>query len=200
MSEASTSKRFFLNELKNKDFRHDFVDTHNKMRVSLLIRHTRERQDLKQNQLAARMGKHPTHITRLENMEYGGYTLNSLLEVFKALDVALLVDAIPFSSFVTAYEDLSAARLGPLAFGDKEEQKLLEQWAAESGDVENESDEGKGDSGQVSFGDIAKPTPEPALSCANGKHPPRITPVENLERANQKTDSLDTLSFAKGSP
>jgi transcriptional regulator with XRE-family HTH domain len=118
-----------LEELGNRDERHDFIDVRVKQRIALLIRNIRKRQGLSQEQLAEKMGKHQTHIARLEKLEYGGYAVNSLLEVFKALDVALFVDVVAFSEFLELTEDLTAEKLNAVEFTAEREQVALRRWA-----------------------------------------------------------------------
>ena len=110
-----------LKEASDKDERHDLVDVRNRQRIALLIRNIRKRQGLSQSELAERMGKHQTHIARLENLEYDGYTVTSLLEVFNALDVALFMDAIPFAEFLEKTEDLTVANLTAATFDEEQE-------------------------------------------------------------------------------
>ncbi len=89
-----------LNKLGDKTAREVFVDAHIRNTVAFQIRALRREEKWTQEKLAARAGTKPTHITRIENPEYGSHTISTLRKVASAFDVALIVRFVPFSELL----------------------------------------------------------------------------------------------------
>ena len=59
------------------------------------IRRLREAADLTQQELADKIGTHPSAISRIEDADYDGHSMSTLQKVADALDMLLLVDFAP---------------------------------------------------------------------------------------------------------
>jgi hypothetical protein len=71
-------------------------------------------------------------VSRLEDPNYGKFTLATLLEVAAAFGVGLLVKFVPFSRLVREYEDVSPAGLSARGITSTEEAAALSEWAKEA--------------------------------------------------------------------
>jgi len=91
--------RKLADELKDKVFRHVYAVTRVGQRIAHRIKAIREGQDLTQGAFGERMGKKQSVVTRLEDPDYGKFSLRSLHEAAAALDVVLWVDFISFDEF-----------------------------------------------------------------------------------------------------
>ena len=126
---SKKSKAKLLEKMQDRGLRHDYVAAHIKGTLPEILVNLRDKANISQADLAKRMGKHQTHIARLEHPNYGRFTINTLLEVCKALDVALSVTVVPFSKWLQMTEDLSSERLTPRSFEDEQEKADLALWA-----------------------------------------------------------------------
>jgi transcriptional regulator with XRE-family HTH domain len=122
------SKAKLLGKLvNNKVYRDAYVAEHVKTSVPLHIHYLREERELTQAQLAEKAKTTQTVISRLEDPNYGNLTLNSLLKIASAFDIALLVRFVPFSRLLTEFEDLSPRALLVPSF--EQELTTLKTWA-----------------------------------------------------------------------
>lgn len=96
-----------LDSLRDKDFRDAYVDEHVRTFVAYQLRSIRKERKLTQKQLAGILGKPASVVSRLENVEYGRVTIQTLLNIAHRLDVALVVKFAEFSEFLSAYSELS---------------------------------------------------------------------------------------------
>jgi len=131
MSKNAASKAKLLERmLVSKEFRYAYVESALNEKIATLIRVIREKQGYKaQGELAAAMGKHQTHISRLENLDYGSYSLASLKEICRTFEMALNVSIEPFSEFLRNLEDVKTDSISATKFGDREECSALKDWA-----------------------------------------------------------------------
>ncbi|MFC5864266.1 helix-turn-helix domain-containing protein [Acidicapsa dinghuensis] len=128
------SKRGLLKRIRrSKEARSRLVESNLAKRVAYQIRATREAQDLSQSALADAVGMSQNNISRLENPDYGKHTISSLRRIADALDVALVVNFVPFSQFVdwlsgTPYLDkgLRPEALAVPKFAEEEQQKAFD--------------------------------------------------------------------------
>ncbi len=110
------------NSLQDSDFRKQFIDEHIDVGVAFQIHGLRQRQELKQKQLAGLLGdeKKQPLISAWENQKYGNYTLNTLKDLAKAFDVGLLVRFVPFSTLINWTIDLTPDGIAPPSFSEEE--------------------------------------------------------------------------------
>lgn len=102
------------NLLRDPGFRREFVADYVQEMVSAQIRTIRERRGWTQEQLGeAAAGMSQVQVSRLENPDYSGASLNSLKRMAQAFDVGLIVRMVPFSEFVDWIVSMSPERLVP---------------------------------------------------------------------------------------
>ncbi len=103
-------------KLKSKAYRDAFVEEHIAQGLAFQIRATRELRGWSQHQVGEKAGMQQELISRYENPDYGKFTLNTLVKLSSALDVALVVRFAPFSELASWEEDLTAASLAVPSF------------------------------------------------------------------------------------
>jgi transcriptional regulator with XRE-family HTH domain len=92
---------------QSKAYRDGFLETDVKGGIAYQIQALREKTGLSQAAFAEKTGKKQSVISRLEDTEYGGVNVNTLLEIAKALDIGLQVR---FCDYVDVLErDISPA-------------------------------------------------------------------------------------------
>lgn len=105
--------------MQNKEYRDSYVSANLKNGLAHQIRTNRELRNLSQTELAAKCGVKTKQeaISRLEDPAYGNYSINTLLKIAAALDVALLVKFVPFSKFLIETADKTPNGLYAEEFG-----------------------------------------------------------------------------------
>jgi transcriptional regulator with XRE-family HTH domain len=94
MAKKSRSNADLLADLRSfqsKDYRDGFLETDVKGGIALQIQALREKLGMTQTEFAKKIGKPQPVISRLENEEDRSVTINTLLEIAMALDIALQV-------------------------------------------------------------------------------------------------------------
>jgi hypothetical protein len=117
--------------LESKAYRDAYVLEHIKNGIAFQIRTLREDRDWTQGKLGELAKKPRNVISRLEDPNYGKFTLATLLEVASAFDVGLMVKFVPFSRLVREYDDVSPEALSAKPAFSNEEAQALSMWAAE---------------------------------------------------------------------
>lgn len=107
-----------LSKLRNKEYRDGFIESHIRTGLAYQIRELREARGWSQTELALRSNKKQSVIARVENPDYGKFSLSTLLELASAFDVALLVRFVPFTELVERTQDLSPSGLNVASFKD----------------------------------------------------------------------------------
>ena len=98
-------------KLRKRAYRRAYVGEHVRRGIAYQIRALREQRDWSKGKLAKALRKPQSTVTRLEDPNYGRVTVQTLLQVADAYDVALQVRFVPFSSFLRATRDLSTASM-----------------------------------------------------------------------------------------
>jgi len=113
--------------LQDPDFRKQLIDEHINVGVAFQIHGLRQRQELKQKELAERLGdkKKQPLISAWENPNYGKYTLGTLKDLAKAFDVGLLVRFVPFSTLVDWTINLTSDVIAPPNFVEEDKEHQL---------------------------------------------------------------------------
>jgi transcriptional regulator with XRE-family HTH domain len=106
--------------LRDPDFRKQFIDENVSVGLAFQIRALRDRQDLKQGDLAKLLGSKQSLVSSWENPNYGKYTLATLKDLAKAFDVGLLVRFVSLSTLVDWTININKDAIAPPSF--KEEQ------------------------------------------------------------------------------
>ena len=104
------SKRF-ADELAEKEMRDAYLSAQTRTKLINQIRAIRNRRGWSQGQFAEILGKPQSNVSRLENREYGSFTLNTLFELASAFDVGLIVEFVPYENFLLHTRDLSTENL-----------------------------------------------------------------------------------------
>lgn len=99
--------RQLAKKLKDKAYRHAWVTESIKMVLPFQIQANREKRDWSQGILGDKSEMKQNAISRLESMEYGNLTVNTLLRLSYAFDCGLLIKFVPFSRLVGEFEDVS---------------------------------------------------------------------------------------------
>lgn len=102
--------------LKDKVFRKTYKEEQIKNGVAFQIRAMREARNWSQNDLAKRTGKAQSAIARIEDPDYGKFSLQTLLEVADAFDVWLSVQFTSFSVGLERTANLSPTALNAVSF------------------------------------------------------------------------------------
>lgn len=117
--------------LESKAYRDAYVIEHIKNGIAFQIRTLREDRDWTQGKLGEIAEKPRNVISRLEDPNYGKFTLATLIEIASAFDVGLMVKFVPFSRLTKEYDDVSPEALSARSTSDKKEAQALTEWAAE---------------------------------------------------------------------
>lgn len=116
-----------LKKLKNKRYRNAYAAAHTKAIVPFQIRILREQRGWSQAKLAKLAKTTQAAISRLEDPDYGGISISTLLKLASCFDNALLVKFVPFSKLLLEYADKSAEALTTKTF--EEEIDTIQSWA-----------------------------------------------------------------------
>lgn len=105
-----------IHKLKDHDYRHAFAEASLGSYIALQIRANRDRRGWSQQELADRAGMNQSQVSRLENEEYGSWTVKSLLKIARAFDLALGVYLEDFPEMLARDEDISFESLSRHGF------------------------------------------------------------------------------------
>jgi transcriptional regulator with XRE-family HTH domain len=101
----------FADELAEKEMRDAYLSAQTRTKITNQIRAIRNQRGWSQGQFAKILEKPQSNVSRLENREYGSFTLSTLFELASAFDVGLLVEFVPYESFLLHTRDLSTENL-----------------------------------------------------------------------------------------
>ena len=87
---SQDKRRDFLDEVRDEEYRHEFVSEHVTVGLAFQINLLREARGWTQEELAGRCDMAQETISRLEDPNYGRYTLKTLKRLAKTFDVGLL--------------------------------------------------------------------------------------------------------------
>lgn len=114
--------------LEDSAFRRAFLADYVQEILAAQIRAIREHRGLTQEQLGQTAdGMSQVQISRLENPDYSGASVNSLKRLAQAFDIGLIIRYAPFSEFVDWIVEQSPHRLVPPSF--LEEQARMRELA-----------------------------------------------------------------------
>lgn len=113
-------RKVLVGKLQDKEYRDAYMRATVTHGLAHQIRVNRELRNLSQQSLAAKCGGKTTQvvISRLEDPSYGKFTLNSVLKIASALDVALVVRLVPYSKFLLETADKSVMGLCAKSFSE----------------------------------------------------------------------------------
>jgi transcriptional regulator with XRE-family HTH domain len=107
------------NELQNKEFRQSYVEENLRRGLAYQIRAIRDARGWSQAELGRETGRPQSNISRWEDPTYGKFSLQTLLEIAAAFDVALIVKFAPFAALLEATSDLSPAAMAVPSFEEE---------------------------------------------------------------------------------
>lgn len=125
-------KRTAKEILENKEFRHSYVWEHIKRSIPFQIRTMRTEREWSQAKAGEILGKPQNVISRLESPAYSKLTLQTLIEIAQGFDVGLIIKFVPFSRFLTEYDDVSFEALSAPSPTDSKEIQAIWGWAKET--------------------------------------------------------------------
>lgn len=113
-----------LDKFSNKEYRQSYMKSTVLNGVAHQIRLNREYRGLTQQSFATLCGGkvRQTTISRFESASYGKLSINSILKIALALDVAVIVKFVSYRKFIDEYEDKSVGNLVVDSFHEITEQ------------------------------------------------------------------------------
>jgi transcriptional regulator with XRE-family HTH domain len=110
--------------LKDRVFREAYVEEHVRAGVAYQIKAMREARGWSQAQFAEKCGKSQSNIARIEDPDYGKFSIQTLLEVAHTFDVWLSLEFVSFGKGLSRTANRSAAVLNVFSFEHEREQSL----------------------------------------------------------------------------
>lgn len=107
----SVISRRFAEELNEKRMRDAYLSAQTRTKLVNQIRALREQRNWSQGEFARILEKPQSNVSRLENREYGKFSLKTLFELASAFDVGLMIEFVPYEEFLKGTQDLSPKRL-----------------------------------------------------------------------------------------
>lgn len=114
-------------KFKNKKFRDAFVASQFKRSIPFQIAAVRKKLGWSQEDLADAAKLTQGVVSRAENPDYGNLTFNTVLRIASGLDVAVIIEFVPFSRLLHVFENRSEDS-APVVF-EKEDKALAVQAA-----------------------------------------------------------------------
>jgi transcriptional regulator with XRE-family HTH domain len=105
--------------LKDRVFRQSYVEEHVRAGVAHQIKAMREARGWSQAQLAVKCGKSQSNIARIEDPDYGKFSIQTLLEIAHTFDVWLSLEFVSFGKGLARTADRSAQALNALSFDEE---------------------------------------------------------------------------------
>ncbi len=113
---SAASFRFLklAQQFHDKEFRDSYVAAHTRRFLARQMR--KFRGDLSQTEFAEQLDKQQTIVSRLENPNYSGWTLGTLLEIASKLNVGVVVRFVDFPTFLKSTDDFSERAMHPTSY------------------------------------------------------------------------------------
>lgn len=108
----------FLAQLEDKEYRDAFIEAEIRTGLAYRIRVLRKSRGLSQEALGHLVGMTQGTIGRLEDPDYGKFTLSTLIKLAAAFDVALVIKFATLGDLLDHTEDLSPKALDVLSHDD----------------------------------------------------------------------------------
>jgi transcriptional regulator with XRE-family HTH domain len=103
----------------DKGYRDAFVEANIRNAIAFQIRALRKKRGWSQGELAAKCGKAQNVISRLEDPNYGRYTLQTLLSLAGTFDVALSVRFVSYGELLSQLKNVSDEALAVPSFDEE---------------------------------------------------------------------------------
>jgi transcriptional regulator with XRE-family HTH domain len=114
-------KEFFESiseQFQDAEFRNAYADAFLNSRIAAQIKIIREQRDLTQAALAEKIGTKQAGISRLENINYSSWRVDTLLRLARAFDVRLRISFEEFGTLLDEVDHFGRASLQRAAFDD----------------------------------------------------------------------------------
>ncbi len=111
--QIDVTDRAKISRLKSKKYRDAYLEAQVHSWISHQFRALRTSMGFTQKEMAEKIGKPQSVVSRLENDEYGKVSVQTLLDVAHAVDVALLVQFVSYPDFLARMRDKSADGMVP---------------------------------------------------------------------------------------
>lgn len=122
---SPVSDRNDLTDLIQKDFRDEYMSTLVRAGICYQIQALREQLDLNQTDFAQKVGKLQSTISRLENVEHNRASVQTLLDIACAMNIALVVKFVSYPTFLDFMKDMSPDGLRVETFADSLNQQSI---------------------------------------------------------------------------
>jgi transcriptional regulator with XRE-family HTH domain len=106
-------------EILDKSYREAFVEENMKAGIAFQMSALRDKRGWTQAELGERAGKPQNVISRIENPDYGRFTLRTLLDIAAAFDVALLVKFVSYGDLLAQLKNVSPEILAVPSFEEE---------------------------------------------------------------------------------
>jgi len=110
-----------IKALLAKEYRCAFVEETVKAGIAFQVRALRAKEGWSQKGLGERSGKPQNAISRIEDPDYGKFTIRTLLDLADAFDVALSVRFVSFGKLLDQLKDVSPSALAVQNFEREQE-------------------------------------------------------------------------------
>ncbi|MDX2205660.1 MAG: helix-turn-helix transcriptional regulator [Hyphomicrobiaceae bacterium] len=109
----SSDRQRLVEKLSKPEYRHAYVSEHVRRGIAHQVRAMREQpsRGWNQGELSRRLDKPQSTVSRIEDPGYGKVTVQTLLELAAAFDVALSIRFVDFPTFVSATRALTDASM-----------------------------------------------------------------------------------------
>ena len=101
----------FANQLTDDEARDAFTSAQLRTFITQQIRAIRNQRGWSQEEFGELLGKPQSAISRLEDRDYGRYTLQTLLEIATTYKLGLVVEFVEYQNFLWRTHDMSAGAL-----------------------------------------------------------------------------------------
>lgn len=126
-----------ISKFADSAYRHTYVAIHTRQFLARQMRAFRGERS--QAEFGKILGKPQSVVSRLEDPHYGKWTLQTLFEVARKLDRAVIVRIVDYSTFLKWSDDMSDSAVSPSAFSESDLNDLIAEMNAasppEPGDV-----------------------------------------------------------------
>lgn len=117
-----------IKNFRNKEYRDLYVENHIKDGLAFQIRGMRKGRRLSQSELADKIDTEQSAVSRLEDPDYGRYSIDTLMKLASAFDVALLVRFITFGELADRTTSMNEATIDVPSYNND---RGLKVWAGD---------------------------------------------------------------------
>jgi len=132
----NNKRQKLVRKLTNKEYRDAWVDESVKTVVPFQIQAMRNQRSWSQEMLGEKAGMLRNAVSRVESVDYGNLSLNTLLRIAHGFDCGLLVKFVPFSRMAREFESVSPSALEVNEFG--KDINNLHSWVSETEQIDNQ--------------------------------------------------------------